>query len=380
MRRRYLLTYDVADDKRRTALFEALKDVGEHVQFSVFLAELSRVELEQLRGLARRTIHHDADQLLIVDLGPADERRSGVGDGIEGDRQDVRPPAARAGRGLRPAPAARSPSQRRPGCATKVFVTVALPPPLPLGCHRRPPPATAGHRRPPPATAGHRRPPPARAGAYPRAAPWSPCSGTRSSSLATNHLRQSSTMPPPPCPSRHIHPLAERVGSRRRGWFYEAGPLPQRTRCGTVEAGRAPTRSGDCSTLPQRTRCGTVEALPECTVTGCCCSLPQRTRCGTVEATGLRPLSLSGRKPFRSARAAAPLKPLLPLRGRARRRPLPQRTRCGTVEARPAAGPGPTRLPLPQRTRCGTVEAGTTASGSTSTTHTPSAAHALRHR
>ena len=93
MRRRYLLTYDVADDKRRTALFAALKDVGEHLQFSVFLAELSRVELEQLRGLARRTVHHDEDQLLIVDLGPADGGRSGLPDDIEaiGKSFDPRP-------------------------------------------------------------------------------------------------------------------------------------------------------------------------------------------------------------------------------------------------------------------------------------------------
>ncbi len=93
MRRRYLLTYDVADDKRRTTLFEALKDVGEHLQFSVFLAELSRVELEQVRGLAKRTIHHDEDQLLIIDLGPADDDRSGLPRDIEaiGKSFDPRP-------------------------------------------------------------------------------------------------------------------------------------------------------------------------------------------------------------------------------------------------------------------------------------------------
>ncbi len=78
MRRRYLLTYDVADDKRRTVLFEALKDVGEHLQFSVFLAELSRLELEQLRGLVVQAIHHDEDQLLIIDLGPAEDERAGL--------------------------------------------------------------------------------------------------------------------------------------------------------------------------------------------------------------------------------------------------------------------------------------------------------------
>ena len=93
MRRRYLLTYDVADDKRRTSLFESLKDVGEHLQSSVFLAELSGVELEQVRGLARRTLHHEEDQLLIVDLGLAADDRSGLPHEIEaiGKAFDPRP-------------------------------------------------------------------------------------------------------------------------------------------------------------------------------------------------------------------------------------------------------------------------------------------------
>ena len=93
MRRRYLLTYDVADDKRRSTLFEALKDVGDHLQFSVFLAELSPLELEKLRGLASLLLHHDEDQLLIVDLGAATRGRSVLNGDIEaiGKPFDPRP-------------------------------------------------------------------------------------------------------------------------------------------------------------------------------------------------------------------------------------------------------------------------------------------------
>ena len=93
MRRRYLLTYDVADDKRRTTLFEALKDVGEHLQFSVFLCELTQAELERLRGFAVRTLHRDEDQLLIVDLGKAGAGRSALPEDIEavGRAFDPRP-------------------------------------------------------------------------------------------------------------------------------------------------------------------------------------------------------------------------------------------------------------------------------------------------
>ena len=68
-RRIYLCTYDVADDKRRTKLFELLKDHGEHVQYSVFLCSLTQSEIKRLSAVADEIIHHNEDQLLLVDLG-----------------------------------------------------------------------------------------------------------------------------------------------------------------------------------------------------------------------------------------------------------------------------------------------------------------------
>ncbi len=72
MRRRYLITYDVADDKRRTALFDLLKGLGDHAQFSVFFAELTAAELAGLRGAASAIVNHEHDQVLVVDLGRAE--------------------------------------------------------------------------------------------------------------------------------------------------------------------------------------------------------------------------------------------------------------------------------------------------------------------
>ena len=71
-RRIYLCTYDVADDKRRTKLFELLKDHGEHVQYSVFLCSLTRSEIKRLSAVADEIIHRDQDQLLLVDIGADD--------------------------------------------------------------------------------------------------------------------------------------------------------------------------------------------------------------------------------------------------------------------------------------------------------------------
>ncbi|MGD9417384.1 MAG: CRISPR-associated endonuclease Cas2 [Verrucomicrobiota bacterium JB025] len=69
-RRIYLCTYDVSDDKRRTKLFELLKDHGEHVQFSVFLCSLTTTEVKRLGATAMEIIHRDEDQLLVIDIGP----------------------------------------------------------------------------------------------------------------------------------------------------------------------------------------------------------------------------------------------------------------------------------------------------------------------
>jgi CRISPR-associated protein Cas2 len=69
-RRIYLCTYDVAEDKRRSKLFELLKDHGEHVQFSVFLCSLTATEVKRLGSTASEIIHHDEDQLLVIDIGP----------------------------------------------------------------------------------------------------------------------------------------------------------------------------------------------------------------------------------------------------------------------------------------------------------------------
>jgi CRISPR-associated protein Cas2 len=72
MRRRYLFTYDVADDKRRDQIFQALKDNGDHTQYSVFLCELNDKEFIQLNSRLQAVVHDREDQILILDLGKED--------------------------------------------------------------------------------------------------------------------------------------------------------------------------------------------------------------------------------------------------------------------------------------------------------------------
>ena len=69
MRRRYVISYDVSDDKRRARLYELLLGYGNHVQFSVFLADLTSQELIVLRGRIRNVVNEVEDQCLLVNLG-----------------------------------------------------------------------------------------------------------------------------------------------------------------------------------------------------------------------------------------------------------------------------------------------------------------------
>lgn len=70
-RRHYLISYDIADDKRRTRVFNILRDNGNRAQYSVFFCQLNRRELATVRGLLGKIIHHRKDQILIIDLGEA---------------------------------------------------------------------------------------------------------------------------------------------------------------------------------------------------------------------------------------------------------------------------------------------------------------------
>ncbi len=82
MRRRYLVTYDIADDKRRDRVFKTLRNRGDHVQFSVFLCELNGREYALLKGELEQYIHHKEDQVLLLDLGSADDVFE-IGQGLE---------------------------------------------------------------------------------------------------------------------------------------------------------------------------------------------------------------------------------------------------------------------------------------------------------
>ena len=70
----YLITYDISDPKRLRKVFEAMRDIGDHIQFSVFRCELTASALVELRDRLGDIINHSEDQVLVVDLGPSEGR------------------------------------------------------------------------------------------------------------------------------------------------------------------------------------------------------------------------------------------------------------------------------------------------------------------
>ena len=74
MRTSYLVCYDIADEKRLRKVFKAMRGYGDHLQYSVFECQLTPMDLVRCRADLSAIIHHTEDQVLFVDLGPAEGR------------------------------------------------------------------------------------------------------------------------------------------------------------------------------------------------------------------------------------------------------------------------------------------------------------------
>ena len=82
MRNVYLVSYDIRNDKRLRRVYKAMRGYGDHLQLSVFRCELSARERAEMIAELSQIIAHDADQVLVVDVGPADGRASLVFEAI----------------------------------------------------------------------------------------------------------------------------------------------------------------------------------------------------------------------------------------------------------------------------------------------------------
>ena len=76
--RLYIVTYDIADERRWRRVFRLMHGYGRWLQLSVFQCRLTRVRVVQLESELREAMNQREDHVLIIDVGPADGIRPWV--------------------------------------------------------------------------------------------------------------------------------------------------------------------------------------------------------------------------------------------------------------------------------------------------------------
>lgn len=68
----YIVTYDIADDRRWRAIYKLLHGYGEWLQLSVFQCRLTASRHVELTQRLSAAMNMAEDHAMIVDVGPAD--------------------------------------------------------------------------------------------------------------------------------------------------------------------------------------------------------------------------------------------------------------------------------------------------------------------
>ena len=68
-RRRYLIAYDISDPVRLRRVIKVMESYGQRLQYSVFLCDLSGIELLSWRADIMAVIRATQDSVIKIDLG-----------------------------------------------------------------------------------------------------------------------------------------------------------------------------------------------------------------------------------------------------------------------------------------------------------------------
>ena len=82
-RNRFLVSYDVTDDKRRTRVHRALRDFGDWLQYSLFRCDLSPREITALRAAVQARLRPGQAVVISADKGVRYERVMQVMDALQ---------------------------------------------------------------------------------------------------------------------------------------------------------------------------------------------------------------------------------------------------------------------------------------------------------
>jgi CRISPR-associated protein Cas2 len=70
-RRRYLVAYDIRDDRRLRSIAGCMEGYGTRIQYSVFVCDLSDQEKIIMRGDIEALMKSSEDSVMVIDLGYA---------------------------------------------------------------------------------------------------------------------------------------------------------------------------------------------------------------------------------------------------------------------------------------------------------------------
>ncbi len=74
MRKKYLVSYDIADPKRLSQIYKKMRGYGNGLQYSVFLCDLSIKERVIMISELSHIINHSQDSVYIFELGNSNSR------------------------------------------------------------------------------------------------------------------------------------------------------------------------------------------------------------------------------------------------------------------------------------------------------------------
>jgi len=74
VRQSYLVCYDICHDKRLAKVHKTMRGFGDHLQYSIFECQFTPTDLARCRHQLSEIIDHREDQVLFVNLGPAEGR------------------------------------------------------------------------------------------------------------------------------------------------------------------------------------------------------------------------------------------------------------------------------------------------------------------
>lgn len=69
-RRRFLIAYDISEPRRLRRVIKVMERFGDRLQYSVFLCDLSGVELPRWHTAMLEVVKLTEDSVVVIDLGP----------------------------------------------------------------------------------------------------------------------------------------------------------------------------------------------------------------------------------------------------------------------------------------------------------------------